>query len=152
LLAFWGIVVGMEALSTTAVVTRNSAAVLRMLRNYRDLTDGQLAELTDGAVSRSAVQSYASGRYPIPIDKVVILAQALRAKPELFFGTPDDALRWMLDNSPNGELEEVPARSRRYAPPEPVKVGGTPSKQRKHASSYKHEYKTALTVGGVKAA
>jgi hypothetical protein len=79
----------------------NSAAVLRAVKAYRGFTDTVLAMRSAGEMSRAAVQHYMSGRTVLNVDKMVVFGEALAMPPKLFLGSAEDALRWVLDNSPN---------------------------------------------------
>lgn len=90
---------------------RRSAAVLRALKAYRRVSDEQLA-VGIGA-SRSKVQGYMGAKSQLTIELMYDFARALGVQPVVFLMTPDEALGWVIENSPNGDATYgVPLRGR----------------------------------------
>lgn len=83
-------------------VHKQSAAVLRALKSYRGLSDGDIAQLT--GLSRSGVQGYVAGDRQMTVSLMQLFADALNVKPLVFFMEPDEALGWVLTNTPNASL------------------------------------------------
>lgn len=81
----------------------NSAAVLQVVKNYRRMSDAALSMRIGGAISRAGVNMYSTGQTVLNVEKMTIFADALKVTPKIFFDTPDQALRWVLDHSPNGD-------------------------------------------------
>lgn len=77
-----------------------AAAVLRALKGYRRVSDQGLAKAA--GVSRSMVQEYATNKSQLTVGLMAAFSTALHVHPKVFLMTPDDALRWTMDNSPNG--------------------------------------------------
>jgi transcriptional regulator with XRE-family HTH domain len=75
--------------------------VLRALKSYRGNSDGALA-LAAG-MSRSAVQGYMTNKTQLNIGSMFQFAKALDVHPSVFLMTPDEAIQWAIENSPNGE-------------------------------------------------
>lgn len=77
------------------------AAVLRALKNYRGVSDADLAEAI--GVSRSKVNSYTSGVCQLTLSLMCDFAYVLDVDPSIFFDTPDEALRLTIEHKPNGK-------------------------------------------------
>jgi transcriptional regulator with XRE-family HTH domain len=88
-----------------------SAAVLRQLKAYRDVSDGDLA-LAIG-MSRSGIAGYMSAKTALDVDRMHGFARALDVEPVVFLMSPDEALRWTLEHRPNGE--RLKSRSRSFS-------------------------------------
>lgn len=70
------------------------------LKGYRELTDGQIAAAL--GMSRSKVQSYTGGPTKVTAEMLAAFAAVLDVPDYVLAMEADDALRWVLDNSPNG--------------------------------------------------
>lgn len=77
-----------------------AASVLRALKGYRSVSDGDLATAVN--VSRSKVQGYMANKSQMTVGLMVDFARALHVDPVVFLMTADEALRWTIDNAPNG--------------------------------------------------
>jgi hypothetical protein len=87
-----------------------SARVLRALKNYRRVTDGELA--TGIQASRSKVQGYVAGTNQLTIGLMYDFATMLDVDPVVFLMDPDEALRWAIDNRPNSSYDRDSRRLR----------------------------------------
>lgn len=87
--------------SATESARSQAAATLRALKAYRGTSSNDLAVGLD--VSRPTVQGYLAGRQQLTVTLMVNLARLLHVDPRVFFLPPDDALRWTIDNAPNGQ-------------------------------------------------
>lgn len=72
--------------------------VLNHLSRLRGFTDARIA--ARAGMTRGTVQGKRSGITRIGIADAAKLAKALDVEPIVFFMTPDDAIRWVLDNRP----------------------------------------------------
>lgn len=101
-------------MSVTAERIRGQVAeVLRALKAYRRLTDGQIG----AQIGRSpqSVNNYLSGTTHVDAGMMGQLAEVFGVEPAVLFMTPDKALRWVLDNSPNvAPKKRRPPRSTRW--------------------------------------
>jgi transcriptional regulator with XRE-family HTH domain len=92
---------------------QRGAAVLQVLKRYRRMTDNELAAAIKR--SRSSVQGYVAGTNQLTIGIMYDFARALDVDPAVFLMEPNDALRWVIDNSPSGQEGGVDGSSTRCA-------------------------------------
>jgi transcriptional regulator with XRE-family HTH domain len=75
-------------------------STLQAIRAYRDLTEGDIALRVQ--MSRSKINSYLNGPTKITAPMLTAFAYALQVPEPVLLMTTDDALRWVLQNAPNG--------------------------------------------------
>lgn len=83
-----------------AVAERRTRQTIKKVMGYRGLNDTSLAELV--RMSRSTVQSYTGGPTQITAKVLAKFAEVLDVDDYVLMMQPDDAMRWVLDHSPNG--------------------------------------------------
>lgn len=71
---------------------------------YRDLSVAGLAGHL--GMTRATVNNYTSGKSRLNVEMIEGLAEALQVEPAVLLMEPDDAIRWVLDNSPNSRKGE----------------------------------------------
>lgn len=90
-----------ERMDRAAERTRRT---IRQLRDYRGLrTDGQLA--AQMGMGRTMVNNLAIGRVKLTIETIAAFAAALDVPDYVLSMEADDALRWVMDNQPNGPTD-----------------------------------------------
>lgn len=80
-------------------VRRQAAAVLRALKAYRGLSDPKIASAV--GMSPASIQAYMTNKQQLTVSLMAAFAAVLHVDPRVFFLTPDEALRWTIDNAPN---------------------------------------------------
>jgi transcriptional regulator with XRE-family HTH domain len=78
---------------------------IRLVRDYRGLrTDDQLGAAS--GIPRSKVQRLVTGESKMTIEAIAAFASALDVPDYVLSMESDDALRWVMDNSPNGPTDD----------------------------------------------
>lgn len=75
------------------------ARVLDVLMSTMQVADSQLAPIV--GVSRQTIHHRRKGRRSMTLHDIDTMAKALDVPPELFLGTPADAVRFLLEHRPN---------------------------------------------------
>lgn len=89
-------------------VGQRTRATVQALKGYRNLRDADIAETLDW--TRQKVQSYVNGPTKFTAEALSAFAFALRVPDHLLLLEPDSALRWVLDNAPNGGPDRGPGQ------------------------------------------
>lgn len=78
-----------------------------------DITDAELAERLH--TSRQTINSRRKGRVAMTAEDLGELAQVLDVDVRLFFGSPHQAVQWLVENRPEA-LNEEPVLSKHFVP------------------------------------
>ena len=81
-------------------VGQRTRATVQALKGYRTMKDQDIAGITGW--TRQKVQSYVSGPTKFTAEALAAFAVALQVPDYVLLMDKDDALRWVLDHSPNG--------------------------------------------------
>lgn len=84
------------------------AAVIKALSRHFEVKSADMAELID--VERSAMSSKLNARREFKHEELYTLGQFFRVPLELFYGTRDDAIRFVLDHPETGPDRTVRSR------------------------------------------
>lgn len=90
---------GMER-TTSDTGKDRAVAALQAIKAYRRLSDGEIAAAV--GLGRSSVQAYMSGQRHLTIGLLYEFADVLDVDPQVFLMEPDEAIRWVLEHTPNG--------------------------------------------------
>ncbi|HSS11652.1 MAG TPA: helix-turn-helix transcriptional regulator [Acidimicrobiales bacterium] len=108
-----------------------AAAVLKSLKTYRRLSDDEVA--LRAGMTRSMANAYLNGVNKLTVGLVARFAAALGVEPSVFFMTPDEAVVWTIEHSPNSFFFDVPPRPTVIAK---ARTAGPKSKPRRVTSRY----------------
>lgn len=83
-----------------ASTPRRLRRTLHLIKSYREMSDDSISQLL--GMTRSKVNSYISGPTKLTAEMMAAFAWVFRVPEQILWLDPDDALRWVLDNAPNG--------------------------------------------------
>lgn len=84
-------------------VGQRTRGTVQALKGYRTMKDQDIAEVVGW--TRQKVQSYVSGPTKFTAEALAAFAVALQVPDHVLLMQKDDALRWVLDHSPNGTTD-----------------------------------------------
>lgn len=93
-------------------VGQRTRATVQALKGYRTMKDQDIGEIVGW--TRQKVQSYVSGPTKFTAEALAAFAVALRVPDHVLLMEKDDALRWVLDHSPNGTTDGERMRSTKW--------------------------------------
>ena len=87
-----------------------AAQVLNAVRQHRGVSEKWLADQL--GIAQPTVNNYTSGRSPLTIVWMARFAETLGVDPVVFHMTPNEAIRWIIDNRPNLDQVDRPKSPR----------------------------------------
>jgi hypothetical protein len=97
-------------MSTITGQAWTSARTLDQLARHFGYSDAKLEELTAGRLKRATIQGRRAGRKALDAAELEAFADAFGIPTYVLLMEPAEALRWVLDNVPDGGVPMTPIR------------------------------------------